>query len=45
MAASRSVEVTDKEINCVKENAHFSNDHLCYILKQYYSPCLHQMIA
>ena len=30
MAASHFVEVTDKEINnCFKENAYFSNDHLC----------------
>ena len=28
MPASRLVEVTDDEINCFKENAKFSNNHL-----------------
>ena len=27
MAASRFVEVIDEEINCLKQNAHFSNNH------------------
>ena len=29
MAARRFVEVADEEINCCKENASFSNNHLC----------------
>ena len=29
MAAGRFVEMTDEEINCFKENAHFSNNHQC----------------
>ena len=33
MAASRFVEVTDEEINCFKENAYFSNNHLCNYTK------------
>ena len=33
MAASRFVEVTDEEINCFKENAYFSNSHLCNYIK------------
>ena len=34
MAASRFVKVTDEEINCLQENAYFSNNHLCNKLKQ-----------
>ena len=33
MAASRFVEVTDEQISCVKENAYFSNNHLCNYTK------------
>ena len=33
MAANRFVELTDEEINCFKENAYFSNGHLCNYIK------------
>jgi len=33
MAAGPFVEVTDEEINCFKENAYFSNNHLCNYTK------------
>ena len=33
MAASHFVQVTDKEINCFKENAYFWNNHLCDYIK------------
>ena len=33
MTASPFVKVTDEEINCFKENAYFSNNHLCSYTK------------
>ena len=33
MVSSSFVEVIDEEINCFKENAYFSNNHLCNCTK------------